>query len=190
MFRWLCLLLLVCANVHAAPAVEVAASGTPHGLAEQLREARQDVTDRTQELVSIAMGFVGVPYRRGGSSAERGFDCSGLVRTAYERAMGLVLPRRAKDQAQATEVIDKNDLQPGDLVFFNTMRRAFSHVGIYLGDGKFIHSPRTGERVRIEDMQAAYWKRRFNGARRVSTDDDAAGSAPAAAAANAEDAAR
>jgi cell wall-associated NlpC family hydrolase len=190
MSRWLCLLLLVCANAYATPSEEAASLDAAHGLVEQLQEARHDVTDRTQELVATAMGFVGVPYRRGGSSAERGFDCSGLVRAAYERAMGLVLPRRAKDQAKATEVIDKNDLQPGDLVFFNTMRRAFSHVGIYLGDGKFIHSPRTGERVRVESMQTAYWKRRFNGARRVSADDDAAGPAPAAAAAAADAAVR
>jgi len=70
-------------------------------------------------------------------------------------------------------VIDKRDLKPGDLVFFNTMRHAFSHVGVYLGDGKFIHSPRTGQQVRVEDMQASYWQRRFNGARRVALDGDA-----------------
>lgn len=173
MSRWLCLFLLVCANAYAAPSEEVErAAAAPHGLIEQMQDVRHDVTDKTSELVSIAMGFIGVPYRRGGSSAERGFDCSGFVRVAYERALGLVLPRRAKDQAQATEVIDKKDLQPGDLVFFNTMRRAFSHVGIYLGNGKFIHSPRSGERVRIEDMQATYWQRRFNGARRVTDDGE------------------
>ncbi len=119
------------------------------------------------------MGFMGVRYRRGGNSEETGFDCSGFVRAVYEKTAGLVLPRRAKDQAASTEVIDKSELQPGDLVFFNTMRRAFSHVGVYLGDGKFIHSPRTGQQVRVEDMQASYWKKRFNGARRVALDDDA-----------------
>ncbi len=140
----------------------------------QLQEVRNDVTDRTTTLVSTAMGFLGVPYRRGGSSAETGFDCSGFVRTIFEQAKGLVLPRRAKEQAAATEVIDKKDLKPGDLVFFNTMRHAFSHVGIYLGDGKFIHSPRSGSEVRVEDMTGKYWQRRFNGARRVVAEDDAA----------------
>jgi len=126
-----------------------------------------DVADRTTNLVSTAMGFLGVPYRRGGTSAETGFDCSGFVRSIFEQTRGLVLPRKAADQDRSTEKIDKKDLQPGDLVFFNTMRHAFSHVGIYIGDGKFIHSPRSGLRVRVEDMQGSYWKKRFNGARRV-----------------------
>ena len=79
-----------------------------------------------------------------------------------------MLPRRADEQAQATQTIEKKDLQPGDLVFFNTMRRTFSHVGVYIGEGKFIHAPRTGASVRVESMQTSYWKMRFDGARRVS----------------------
>ncbi|OQC01871.1 MAG: Murein DD-endopeptidase MepH precursor [Alphaproteobacteria bacterium ADurb.Bin100] len=114
------------------------------------------------------MGFLGVPYKRGGTSAETGFDCSGFVRAMYEQSIGLVLPRRANEQAAATQTIDRTDLKPGDLVFFNTMRRAFSHVGIYVGDGKFIHAPRSGAQVRVEDMREAYWQTRFNGARRVA----------------------
>ena len=121
----------------------------------------------TSELVLNAMGFLGVPYRRGGNSADTGFDCSGFVRAMYEQTVGLVLPRRANEQAAATQTIDKNDLQPGDLVFFNTMKRAFSHVGIYVGEGKFIHSPKPGAQVRVEDMAQNYWQQRFNGARRV-----------------------
>jgi len=112
-----------------------------------------------------------VPYRRGGNTAESGFDCSGFVRAMYEQTVGLVLPRRARDQAAVTETIERQDLQPGDLVFFNTMRTKFSHVGIYLGDNKFIHSPKPGEQVRIDDMRQAYWDRRFNGARRVQDAD-------------------
>lgn len=134
-----------------------------------LQEARHNVQDKTGELVATAMGFLGVPYRRGGNDVETGFDCSGFIRTIYGKAAGLVLPRRADQQAAATEKIEKKDLQPGDLVFFNTMRRTFSHVGMYVGDGKFIHSPRSGAEVRVEDMGASYWQRRFNGARRVST---------------------
>ena len=90
----------------------------------------------------------------------------------YEQTVGLVLPRRARDQAAATEKIDKQDLQPGDLVFFNTMKQTFSHVGIYLGDNKFIHSPKPGQQVRIDDMRQAYWQHRFSGARRVQANEN------------------
>jgi cell wall-associated NlpC family hydrolase len=140
------------------------------GLFKRLDEVRHNVTDRASDLVVTAMGFLGVPYRRGGNSVETGFDCSGFVKAMYEQTIGLVLPRRANEQAAATQTIDKKDLQPGDLVFFNTMRRAFSHVGIYVGNGKFIHSPKPGAEVRVEDMGVSYWARRFDGARRVSTD--------------------
>jgi cell wall-associated NlpC family hydrolase len=136
----------------------------------------QQVGERTSDLVGTAIGFLGIPYRRGGNSAETGFDCSGFVRAIYKETIGLVLPRSADQQANATQKIDRNELKPGDLVFFNTMKRAFSHVGIYMGEGKFIHSPRTGASVRIEDMRIPYWNVRFDGARRV-----AATSAPATA---------
>ena len=85
----------------------------------------------------------------------------------YEQTVGLILPRRAEQQAAATQNIDKADLKPGDLVFFNTLRRTFSHVGIYVGEGRFIHSPRTGAEVRVESMKTDYWASRFDGARRV-----------------------
>jgi cell wall-associated NlpC family hydrolase len=110
---------------------------------------------------------MGVPYRRGGNTAETGFDCSGFVKAMYEQTVGLILPRRAEQQAASTQKIERSELQPGDLVFFNTMRRAFSHVGIYVGEGKFIHSPKPGAEVRVEDMGVSYWNRRFDGARRV-----------------------
>ncbi|NBW55515.1 MAG: NlpC/P60 family protein [Betaproteobacteria bacterium] len=128
----------------------------------------QIVTSQASDLVVNAMGYLGVPYRRGGTGLQ-GFDCSGFVQSMYENTLGLVLPHNAKAQAAATEKIDKTELQPGDLVFFNTLRRAFSHVGIYIGEGKFIHSPRAGGEVRIEDMRDSYWVKRFNGARRVNS---------------------
>jgi cell wall-associated NlpC family hydrolase len=128
------------------------------------------VREKTTDLVMAAMNFIGVRYRRGGNSAESGFDCSGFTRYVFENSIGLVLPRRANEQAQAPGLfkIGKDELKPGDLVFFNTLRHAFSHVGIYVGDGKFIHSPRAGGEVRVEDMRIEYWAKRFNGARRVS----------------------
>lgn len=138
------------------------------GLLTHIEQVRQSVSNKASELVVNAMGFLGVPYRRGGNSIETGFDCSGFVRAIYEQSIGLILPRRAEQQAAATQNIDRNELQPGDLVFFNTMRRAFSHVGIYVGEGRFIHSPKPGAEVRVENMSVAYWNRRFDGARRVA----------------------
>lgn len=140
---------------------------TDKGLLARVSQVRQSVGEKASELVFTAMGFLGVPYRRGGNTAESGFDCSGFVKAMYSQTVGLILPRKAEQQAAATQKIDRNDLQPGDLVFFNTMRRAFSHVGIYIGDGKFIHSPKPGSEVRVEDMALNYWSRRFDGARRV-----------------------
>ena len=119
------------------------------------------------DMVSHAIGFLGVPYRLGGDEFESGYDCSGFVRAVVERTLGLVLPRRAEQQAAATREIEPNRLAPGDLVFFNTLSRAFSHVGIYVGDGRFIHSPKPGAQVRVEDMRKSYWTQRFDGARRV-----------------------
>ena len=142
------------------------------GLFSHIDQVRQSVGNKASELVVNAMGFLGVPYKRGGNNIETGFDCSGFVRAIYEQSIGLILPRRAEQQAAATQNIDKSDLQPGDLVFFNTMRRAFSHVGIYVGDGKFIHSPKPGSEVRVESMGIAYWNRRFDGARRVAPKAD------------------
>ena len=136
-------------------------------LGDQWNQARQSVSGKATDLLVQAMGLLGVPYRRGGATENSGFDCSGFVRHLYEKSVGLVLPRRADEQASVTEVIDRNELKPGDLVFFNTMRRTFSHVGIYVGDNKFIHSPRPGKQVKVEDMRDAYWDRRFTGARRV-----------------------
>jgi cell wall-associated NlpC family hydrolase len=127
------------------------------------------ISERTSDLVSTAIGFLGIPYLRGGNSAETGFDCSGFVRAIYKDTIGLILPRTAAEQAGATQNIDKAQLKPGDLVFFNTLKRSFSHVGIYMGDNKFIHSPRSGSSVRIEDMRIPYWNVRFDGARRVAS---------------------
>ncbi len=114
------------------------------------------------------MDFLGVAYVRGGDSEETGFDCSGFTRYIFERSIGLMLPRRADEQASAAGLISirREELKPGDLVFFNTLRRTFSHVGIYVGDGNFIHSPKPGGKVRVENMSVAYWSARFTGARR------------------------
>ena len=98
-------------------------------------------------------------------------DCSGLVRLVYKDAANIDLPRTSLEISREGEKINSDELQPGDLVFFNTLKRGFSHVGIYLGDNKFIHSPSAGGQVRIESMNIAYWKNRFNGARRINNDN-------------------
>ena len=110
---------------------------------------------------------VGVPYHYGGASPETGFDCSGLVTHVYERAWGLALPRNTEGQRHVGHAVKRSHLLPGDLVFYNTRGRPFSHVGIYLGNGDFVHAPRRGERVRIERIDSPYWRARFSGARRL-----------------------
>jgi len=168
-------LLLALGSVNAAaqaqpPVDELTTFLTERGLLARIGEASNQVQAQASELVVGAMGFLGVPYRRGGSNVDTGFDCSGFVKAMFEQTIGLVLPRNAAQQAAATQTIDRAELRPGDLVFFNTMRHAFSHVGIYIGNGKFIHSPKPGAEVRVEDMGLAYWARRFDGARRVSAE--------------------
>ncbi|MGH8820910.1 MAG: C40 family peptidase, partial [Rhodoferax sp.] len=182
MSKWLLILLFACASAQAAPPSSpnvdnmeqlIGNNDVITQIGGRLDQVRQTVSSTASELVANAMGFLGVPYKYGGTSVDSGgFDCSGFVRAIYEQTLGMVLPRRAVQQAAATEVIKRRDLQPGDLVFFNTMRRAFSHVGIYIGNGKFIHAPRTGAEIRIEDMDLRYWRSRFNGARRVETASD------------------
>lgn len=164
---------------HAAPPTTLGDDSSrltgERGLLERIGDVGTRVENKASEYVSNAMSFLGVPYKRGGSSAETGFDCSGFVKTIYEQTAGFILPRRADQQAAATQKIEKSELQPGDLVFFNTMRRAFSHVGIYVGNGKFIHSPKPGAEVRVEDMGVGYWTRRFDGARRVPVEQSLPG---------------
>ncbi|MGE0673360.1 MAG: C40 family peptidase [Methylibium sp.] len=143
------------------------------------QQVRERAADWTSDLVLSAMNFLGVRYRRGGETAEQGFDCSGFTRHVFEASVGLVLPRRSNEQAKAPGLLNVNrdELKPGDLVFFNTLRTAFSHVGIYVGDGKFIHAPRTGGKVRVEDMRVAYWSKRYDGARRAPQPAEAAAAA-------------
>jgi cell wall-associated NlpC family hydrolase len=125
--------------------------------------------DAAAELVIAAMNFLDRPYRRGGDSVDTGFDCSGFTRHLFDKTLGIDLPRTADDQAhdRALSRVSRDALRPGDLVFFNTLRRTFSHVGIYVGDGRFIHAPRSGAQIRVESLSASYWSRRFTGARRA-----------------------
>ncbi|MDE2129578.1 MAG: C40 family peptidase [Betaproteobacteria bacterium] len=129
----------------------------------------QQVSTRASDLVVNALGFLGVRYKYGGDHASTGFDCSGFVRHVYQQTLGLVLPHSAAQQSREGEKISESQLRPGDLVFFNTLRRAFSHVGIYIGNGEFVHSPRPGQSVQISKLDDPYWARHFDGARRLIT---------------------
>ncbi len=121
----------------------------------------------SQNVLSKAMSLKGIKYKYGGASPKTGFDCSGFVNYVFNKAAAIKLPRTTRGLSRVGQSVDKKALQPGDLVFFNTRRRSFSHVGIYVGNGDFIHAPRTGSRVRVENMKTGYWKQRYNGAKRL-----------------------
>lgn len=125
------------------------------------------------QLVLHSLSLIGVRYRYGGESPETGLDCSGLVRHVFREVLGFALPRRSEEMSRAGTPVPIDRLQPGDLVFFNTLKRAFSHVGIYVGGNRFVHAPSSGGHVRVESIGAKYWKRRFNGARRLAPEGTA-----------------
>ena len=107
------------------------------------------------DVVVGALNMIGVRYRWGGNTPDSGLDCSGFVRYVFQDTLGMALPRRAEEMSRVGEKVRVSDLKPGDLVFFNTMRRTFSHVGIYIGDNKFVHSPSTGSTIRVDDLDEA-----------------------------------
>jgi cell wall-associated NlpC family hydrolase len=131
------------------------------------REAAAPASPQRTEALLVAIMALDTDYRYGGHSQANGFDCSGLVAHVFKTAWGLDLPHNSRAQSEYGTPIDASALRPGDLVFYNTANRPYSHVGIYLGDGKFIHAPRTGTRVRIESLRKRYWARRYDGARRI-----------------------
>jgi hypothetical protein len=170
---------MVAGSVHAAPGDDPLADWLhTQGLVAPTTAVNRAV-DRAAELVVSAMAYLGVSYQRGGNGFDQGFDCSGFTRHVVAATLGLQLPRRADEQARSTaaQAVPRDALQPGDLVFFNTLRRTFSHVGIYIGEGRFIHAPRSGAQVRVEHMGTPYWSRRFDGARRLAMADSSAGAA-------------
>jgi hypothetical protein len=118
------------------------------------------------QVVLEALALLGVPYRWGGDDPSRGLDCSGLVRHVF-RSVGLDLPRQSEAIARFGAQVARHALETGDLVFFNTRGRRYSHVGIYIGDGRFVHAPARRGQVRVEEMDNRYWQARFNGARRL-----------------------
>lgn len=125
------------------------------------------VATKAGDVVVSALNMIGVRYRWGGNTPDSGLDCSGFVRYVFRDTLGLTLPRRAEEMSRVGERVKVSDLKPGDLVFFNTVRRTISHVGIYIGDNKFVHSPSTGSQIRVDELEGGYWEKRFTSARRI-----------------------
>ena len=133
---------------------------------EPVQPAPVPRAERSEALLQALLAL-GVDYKYGGKSPVTGFDCSGLVAHVYREAWGIQLPPNTKGQSQVGKPIGLAELQAGDLVFYDTLKRPYSHVGIYMGDGKFVHAPKSGAQVRVESLKSAYWVQRYNGARRL-----------------------
>ena len=151
--------------VRVADAVGTIVAGT-------IEDAARNLAEVPRGLLDYATSLIGTPYKWGGTDADRGLDCSGFVLDVVKKSSSPVeLPRTARDMSRQGEKVEKGELLPGDLVFFNTRRRPFSHVGIYLGDDAFVHAAsgrKSGKQVRIDKMSSRYYTRRYNGARRLA----------------------
>ena len=156
---------LLLAGCGAPPKHYVASRASPASIQRGIEGAS---SAQVRELALHALSLVGIPYRFGGTSPDSGFDCSGLVFYVYQRGMGLALPRDTQRLSEVGASVLAEELEPGDLVFFNTTGRAYSHVGIYLGEGRFIHAPTTGGTVQLVDIRHRYWQLRYDGARRLA----------------------
>ena len=130
------------------------------------------VTGKSDELINRAMEVIGVRYRWDTELPQSGLDGSSFVGYVFKDKLGFLLPRKSTQMSRVGKPSTREELQPGDLVFFNTMRLTFSHVGIYVGDNKFIHSPSKGTSVRVDDLGSLYWDKRFDGARRLDGSDN------------------
>jgi cell wall-associated NlpC family hydrolase len=130
------------------------------------------VSGKSEELIDRAMEVIGVRYRSDTELPQSGLDGSSFVGYVFKDKLGFLLPRKSTQMSRVGKPINRDELQPGDLVFFNTMRLTFSHVGIYVGDNKFIHSPSKGTAVRVDDLGSLYWDKRFDGARRLDGSDN------------------
>lgn len=165
--RYLLCLLLALTSASCAAVEPISATTEVQTPAEQANVIDESWSGRAREVLVNALSLTGTQYKYGGNSPETGFDCSGFVRYVFKQAASLTLPHSALAISQIGKTVPKSELQPGDLVFFNTLKATFSHVGIYLGNNRFIHSPSKGGQVRVENMQDGYWAKHFNGAQRI-----------------------
>jgi len=164
------LVAVLAAALVAAPSVGAAQSrdeGSLAAAAATVKSAATQALNTAQGLSTFALELIGIRYKWGGNSPATGLDCSGLVRYVFQKVTGVTLPRTAKDMSRIGEQVAVPDLRPGDLVFFDTRHFAFSHVGIYLGDNRFVHAPRQGRDVEVATLDSSFWQKRFNGARRM-----------------------
>ena len=165
------LVALVAGGLVGLPAARAAAQDREDGAlavaAATVRGAATQALNTAQGLSSFALELIGIRYKWGGNTPSTGLDCSGLVRYVFQKVTGVTLPRTAKEMSRLGEQVSVPELQPGDLVFFDTRRFAFSHVGIYLGDNRFVHAPRRGREVEVATLDSSFWQKRFNGARRM-----------------------
>jgi len=149
----------------AQSAEEVTAPATPKQ--SFYRKVAGTVSDSTSSLINNAMQLIGVRYRWG-EKVQTGFDASAFVKYVFKDNLGFLFPAKTDEMSKVGLQISRDNLKPGDLVFFNTLQRENSHVGIYVGENKFIHAPARGSGVRVDDMTTVYWDKRFDGARRVN----------------------
>jgi cell wall-associated NlpC family hydrolase len=157
-------LLTGCSSFGPTPPAPVLSISKPPATAPE--SSAPPSAERSEALLQALLAL-GLDYRYGGKSPVTGFDCSGLVAHVFKQAWGVQLPPNTKAQSKAGVPVSLAELQAGDLVFYDTQKRPYSHVGIYLGDGKFVHAPKSGAQVRIESIKSAYWAKRFDGARRI-----------------------
>jgi cell wall-associated NlpC family hydrolase len=134
----------------------------------KIAKFKEDTSVGTEGISIAAMGLVGVPYRFGGNTPAGGFDCSGLIAYVYNNAASIKLPRTVQEMSRAGQSIQNDAPAPGDLVFFNTTGERYSHAGIYVGHGRFVHAPSKGGTVRLDQMTSPYWAARYTEARRIA----------------------
>lgn len=179
MHKWITLATVcLCAGVFYAAPVQAAPEGLDNAALERLINERTSSAntassgDEAGDLIMNAMGLLGVAYRFGGNSPVSGLDCSGFMQYIFKKSMRINLPRTSSQMATVGQQVSRADLQLGDMVFFNTAGGSrISHVGMYIGNGRMVHAPRTGKNIEITSIDSGYWARQYVTARRVSNSD-------------------